>query len=300
MTPETEKKREQLQFFINQVLKPHPAVKAVLGIGSIATGHMRLDSDIDAIIFLDPLDLYIAPAEAIWRPIDNTFHSIFNGSIQGISLDFTRLDWKDLANEEYRWSEGRLAELNTGWLAYDPSGQAASLIARRTAYPEELRLSKLDEAIIWLDQHLGGNKTQVVWENLGPLIAQDRLEAAYHYLVQALFAYNRQWRIWRNREMQILLNLPWLPENFEDKVVYAANPPALDYDGYIARKEALCVLFDDLLVRLIGNGEYSATPIDQAFIRHNEEPGRAWNIDEWSKFHQAQQIPPDEFVEILK
>jgi len=50
MTPATVQKRAQLRAFIAQVPAPHPAVQAVVGIGSLANGRMRPDSDIDAII----------------------------------------------------------------------------------------------------------------------------------------------------------------------------------------------------------------------------------------------------------
>ena len=66
MTPATEEKRRQLQQFIEAVLVGETAVKGVVAIGSMATGHMTPQSDIDAIIFLDPFDLYIVPAEAVW------------------------------------------------------------------------------------------------------------------------------------------------------------------------------------------------------------------------------------------
>jgi len=291
MTPATIEKRKQLETFIERVLAPEPAVIAVVGIGSIASGHMRPDSDIDAIIFLEPYDLYIAPAEAIWRPQDNTFHSIFADDIQGIQFDFARLNWQQWSDPEFQWSEGWRAELSTGWNAYDPTGTVAQLISRRTAYPEELRLARLDEAIIWLDQHLKLKKPESVWESLGNAIAFDRLAAAYNYLVQALFAYNRRWRIWRNREMQTLLNLPWLPDDFASRVLLAANGPGLDWEGYITRTEMLRALFHELLEQLTASGDYSATPIDQAFIRSHEEPGRSWNIDEWNKFRQARSLP---------
>jgi predicted nucleotidyltransferase len=290
-TDVTKEKRAALKSFIRRVLEPEPAVKAVVGIGSIATGHVRPDSDIDAVIFLDPFDLFIAPAEAIWRPEDNTFHSIFSDNVEGTQLDFTRLDWKQWADPDIEWSEGHRAELSTGWLAYDPSGDAAHLIAVRAAYPEEVRLARLDEAIVWLDQHLSGDQPRKAWDSLGPTIAHDRLEAAYDFLVQGLFAYNRQWRIWRNREMQLLLRLPWLPEDFANRALLAANAAGHDHDGYAARAEMLHSLFKELLTQLVANGDYSAAPIDQAFIRSNDEPGRAWNMEEWNKFHQARKLP---------
>lgn len=287
MTPATEQKRKQLQQFIADVLAGETAVKGVVAIGSMATGHMTPQSDIDAIIFLDPFDYYIVPAEAIWQPDEDTFYSIFNEQVNGIPVDFARLNWQQWASPEFVWPEGRKAELSMGWIAYDPDGAVKNLIKQRTAYPDDLRLERLDEAIVWLDQHLNNETPQQIWQALGPVIAHDRLEAAYHFLVQALFAYNRQWQPWRNREMQTLLKLAWLPHEFEERVLTAANAPNLENDGYMARVQALSDLFADLLSQLVANGDYSNTPIDQAFIRSSEEPGRAWNMDEWNKFRHA-------------
>lgn len=287
MTTATVEKRKHFEDFIQQVLAPEAAVKGIVGIGSIATGHMRPDSDVDAVIFFDPLNYYIVPAEAIWRPDDNTFHSIFDDQVEGLQVDFLRLEWREWADPEFEWPEARRAELAQGWLAFDPSGAVARLIAERTAYSEDARLERLDEAIIWLDQHLNNGKPHAVWNNLGPAIAHDRLQAAYDCLVQALFACNRQWRTWRNREMSALLTLPWLPEDFAERVLVAANAPSPDHDGYQARVASLRGLFDDVLAQLVANGDYSPTPIDQAFIRRSEEPGRSWNMEEWNKFRRA-------------
>ncbi|MCB9421351.1 MAG: nucleotidyltransferase domain-containing protein [Ardenticatenaceae bacterium] len=287
MTPATEEKRKQLQQFIEDVLIGETAVKGVVAIGSMATGHMTPQSDIDAIIFFDPFDYYIVPAEAIWQPDEDTFYSIFNEQHKGIPLDFARLNWQQWANPDFVWPEGRKAELSMGWIVYDPDSAVKNLIIQRTAYPDDLRLARLDESIIWLDQHLNNDVPQQIWQTLGPVVAHDRLGAAYHYLVQALFAYNRQWRPWRNREMQTLLNLAWLPREFEMRVLTAVTAPNLENDGYMIRVQTLSDLFEELLSQLITNGDYSNTPIDQAFIRSNEEPGRAWNMDEWNKFRRA-------------
>ncbi len=287
MTPATAEKREQLKEFVRRVLEPEPAVKGVVGIGSIATGHMRPDSDVDVVLFLDPLDLYIVPAEAIWRPEDDTYHSIFAEGVEGLQLDFIRLGWQQWADPEFEWPEARRAELASGWPVHDPSGETAKLIAVRTDYPEDVRLARLDEAIVWLDQHLGGDQPRRIWDKLGPLIAHDRLEAAYDVLVAGLFATNRHWRAWRNREMEMLLHLPWLPDEFAERALVAANAPAVDYDGFAARADMLRTLFQELLDHLIADGVYSAAAVDQAFIRSAEEPGRAWNMEEWNKFHRA-------------
>lgn len=292
MTAATQEKKKQFQDFINQLLAPEEAVKGVVAIGSLATGHMRSDSDIDAIIFLDPYDLYIVPAEAIWVPEEDTFYSIFDERYleKGLPVDFARLPLLQWADPDFVWPEGRRAELSSGWIAYDPTGQIARLIAHKTTYDDETRLRRLDEALIWLDEHLGEGTPQRVWQTLGPVIAFDRLHAAYDCLVAALFAYNRQWRIWRNREMSALLNLAWLPAGFDARVLVAANAPSLDFAGYLARVEALHSLFADLRAQLIANGDYAHMPIDQAFLRLNEEPGRAWNLQEWNKFRIARKL----------
>jgi predicted nucleotidyltransferase len=287
MTPTTEEKRKQLQQFIEAVLVGETAVKGVVAIGSMATGHMTPQSDIDALIFLDPFDYYIVPAEAIWQPDEDTFYSIFHENVNGIPVDFARLDWQQWADPDFTWPEGRKAELSLGWIAYDPEGKVKKLIDQRTTYPDDLCLARLDEAIVWLDQHLNNETPQQIWQTLGPVIAHDRLQAAYHYLVQALFAYNRRWRPWRNREMQTLLKLAWLPPEFEERVLTAVNAPNLENDGYLARVQTLSDLFEELLSQLVANGDYSNTPIDQAFIRSSEEPGRSWNMAEWNKFRRA-------------
>ncbi len=294
MTPATQELRQKLDFYIQRKLAPEPAVHGVVAIGSLASGLARPDSDIDAVLFLDPYDDYIAPAEAIWRPYDDSFHSIFSQEPglkeDGIEIDLTRLDLAQWDNPDFSWPEERRSELSQGWIAFDRTGRIGQLIAKRTHYDDTTRIQRLDEAITWMDQHLGGDGPQIRWESLGPLIAQDRLQAAYGYLIQALFAYNRHWRPWRNREMSVLQKLPWLPENFQTRLFYAANAPSLDYQGYMQRVEYLRGLFADLLARLVVDGDYGNDPIGEAFIRDNEEPGRAWNMDQWNRLHRERKV----------
>ncbi|MEP7134712.1 MAG: nucleotidyltransferase domain-containing protein [Chloroflexota bacterium] len=287
-TPATLQKRQDLMAFIEHNLVSESSVQAVVGIGSIANGLARPDSDIDAIVFLDPFDWYIIPAEFQWRQADNTFHSIFSQASapeNWMQFDFARLDLAQWADSSFEWSEGRCAELHAGWLAFDRSGQVAELIERRTLYTNAIRITKLDEAITWLDQHLSDDGPQVHWDSLGPVIAYDRLQAAYEYLVQALFAYNRRWRPWRNREMSSLLALSWLPENFADRVSGVLGTSSLDYAGYMNRVDCLRAMFKDITNRLISDGEYGEHVISEAFIRSHDEPGRAWNMDEWNRKH---------------
>lgn len=287
-TPATARKRQDLMVFIERELAPEPAVQAVIGIGSIASGLARPDSDIDAILFLDPLDLYIVPAEFKWRPSDRSFHSIFSqapGLEEALQFDFARFDLTRWADPSFEWPEQRCAELHEGWLAFDRSGQVAKLIEARATYADAIRISKLDEAITMLDQHLSEDRPQSRWDSLGPVIAQDRLQAAYEYLVQALFAYNRRWRPWRSREMSSLLALPWLPEGFANRAPGAVSISSLDYAGYRTRVDSLRSLFQDLTNRLVAEGEYGYDVISEAFIRGHNEPGRAWNMAEWNRKH---------------
>ena len=282
MTPATKEKRTQLTQFIREVLAPFPELVGVVGIGSIGTGRCRPDSDIDAVVFLDPLDLYIVPAEAIWVPQTDTFHSIFAESetlaAEGIPLDFLRLDFQLWSKPDFVWPEARRAELSQGWLAYDRDGRLAELIAVRTAYGEAEQITRLDEAITWLDQHLNWDAPEQNWKALGPTIAHDRLHAAFQYLAAALFAYNRRWLPWRNRQMSALLALPWLPDHFDDWVLLANNAPSLDKVGYDRRVLALRTIFDDILRQVRQDGLYGDDPIGAAFIRSHEEPGRSWNM----------------------
>jgi hypothetical protein len=291
ITPDTAQKRQQLTEFIRRVLEPEPAVQAVIGIGSIATGQMRPGSDIDAIIFFEPYEPYIVPAESIWLPEDGSFHSIFSKEpgVQelGVQLDFTRCSLSEWENPTFVWPEGRRAELAEGWFTFVRTDRVRQMITARTAYSDAIRVERLDEALVWLDQHLKWDDPQELWTSLGPTIAQDRLQAAYDYLVQALFAYNRRWRPWRNREMSFLLKLPWLPHQFEARVLTALNAPSHDYAGYQARFAMLRALFDDLLEQLVGDGLYpKEDPVGEAFVRSAEEPGRAWNMAEWNAEHQ--------------
>jgi len=274
--------------FTERELVSESAVQAVIGIGSIASGLARPDSDIDAIIFLDPLDWYIIPAEFKWCPSNGSFHSIFileSASEECMQFDFARFDLTQWADPSFEWPEERCAELSEGWIAFDRFKKVAELIETRTVYSDEIRKVKLDEAITRLDQHLSEGRPESRWDRLGAIIAQDCLQAAYEYLVQALFAYNRRWRPWRDREMSSLLALPWLPQDFADRVLGASSVPSPDYAGYLARVENLRGLFQDIARRLVSDGDYGNDVVRTAFIRSHDEPGRAWNMDEWNKKH---------------
>jgi len=285
MTPATAVKRKELLTFIERVLQPEQSVQAVVGIGSIATGQMQPDSDMDIVVFFDPMDWYVIPAEFIWRPVDGSYHSIFiedeEVRQEGIELDCLRLDLQQWSAGSFEWPEGRKAELCDGWVAYDRRGEITPLIEEKTAYHEAVRQERLDEAIIWLDQHLADGRPEERWDALGPVFAHDRLQAAFQLLARGLFAFNRRWMPWRNRQMDHLMRLPWLPEGFGERVLTVSSAPSHDFTGYMERARALKSVFQDLLSQLIVEGSYSIAPIDQAFIGSHDEPGFSWNMEGW-------------------
>lgn len=96
----THQKRQQLTSFIDKFLKPEPTLHAVVGVGSIAFGTMRPDSDIDAVLFWDPIDYYVVPSEFVWVPEANTYHSIFEPDVEGIQFDLHHFDLRDQARDE--------------------------------------------------------------------------------------------------------------------------------------------------------------------------------------------------------
>jgi hypothetical protein len=86
--------------------------------------------------------------------------------------------------------------------------------------------------------------------------------------------------------MSALLQLPWLPQGFSDRVQSAMQAPGFDKTGYDQRVAALRSFFADIQTKCIQEGIYTEDPIGEAFIRANDEPGRSWNMDEWNLGHK--------------
>lgn len=287
ITPATSTKRRQLEQAISQLLSPAPCVQGVIAVGSVALGEARPDSDIDALVFMDPIDDFVVPRESIWCPWDDSFHSIFSQDdrvqTEGIPLDFEILDLKDWSDPEFFVSEPQRAGLAAGWIAFDRNGKVTQLVSKRTHYDDATRVRKIDSAVTHLDQHLKEGTPERNWETLGALIASDRLTAAYADLVDLLFACNRRWRFWPERQMSYLMRLPWLPNRFETRVLVAMNPPSLGRGGFINRVQTLRTLFREVLDKLTDEGFYGGDAVGEAFVRnHQDEPGRSWNMDQWN------------------
>src|SRR5574341_210253 len=286
MNPATKRKRTELSRFIQQEVMPETSVQGVVVIGSVAKGIARADSDIDAVIFLEPFDLYAIPAEFKWRSDDGTFHGIFSEVENSIQLDFKRLDLQEWSKPTHVWPESICAELSEGWLAFDRNSHIQKLIAERTYFNDEIRRERLDDAIVHLDWLLRDSSAERTWETQGVTIAHYRLHSAYDYLMQALFAYNRRWRTLSSREISDLLKLPWLPEKFNEQLILATNALSVTKDGYQQRVAILQHFFNELVTKCQQAGIYGGDAVSEAFIRQHDEPGRNWNMDKWNKKHK--------------
>ena len=285
MNPATARKRTELSRFVQQEIIPETSIQGLVVIGSVAKGIARADSDIDAVIFLEPFDLYAIPAEFQWRFEDGSFHGIFREVENSIQLDFKRLHLQEWSNPTHVWPESICAELSEGWLAFDRDGYIQKLIAERTYFKDEIRQQRLDDAIVHLDWLLRDSSTERTWETQGATIAHYRLHSACDYLMQALFAYNRRWRTLRSREISDLLKLPWLPQKFDEQLMLATNALSVTKDGYQQRVTILQNFFDELVTTCRQDGIYGGDAVSEAFIRQHDEPGRNWNMDEWNKKH---------------
>jgi predicted nucleotidyltransferase len=286
MNPATQSKRKELSTFIQQEVIRETSVQGVVVIGSVAKGIARADSDIDAVVFLDPFDLYAIPAEFKWRPDDGTFHGIFSDVENSIQLDFKRLDLQQWSTPTHVWPEALCAELSEGWLAFDRHDRIRKLIAERTWFSDEIRQERLDDAIVCLDWLLNDSTSERTWETLGAKVSHYRLHSAYDYLTQALFAYNRRWRTLRSRELSDLLKLPWLPDKFDKQLLLATNALSVTKDGYQQRVTILRHFFNELVTKCQQDGMYGDEAVSEAFIRQHVEPGRNWNMAEWNKKHR--------------
>ncbi|MCP4429025.1 MAG: nucleotidyltransferase domain-containing protein [Chloroflexi bacterium] len=272
---------------IARFIKPVSSVHGVVAIGSVATGNARKSSDIDAILFMDPVDRYILPAESIWCPWDDSFHSIFvdDQRIQreGIPLDLYFRDVVEWSSESFEWPEFDRAGLAEGWIAFDRHGQIAPLIEAQTLFDDATRLARLDAFLLTIDNNLGHDTAENNWSRYGAFTAFSRLNAVYDGLVSGLFAYNRRWRFYPERETMFMRRLPWLPEDYERRMLLAMNSASLDKDGYVTRANMLRELSNEIITKLQLKGIYGENPVSEAFIRTHDEPGRAWNMQEWNQ-----------------
>jgi hypothetical protein len=290
-TAATERKRSDLLFLIDKLLRAHCEVEGVVAVGSVGTGHAQITSDIDAIIFMDPIDHFIVPAESIWCPWDDSFHSIFiqDEKIQadGIHLDAMLRDLGQWSDRSFIWPEYDRAGLADGWVAFDRSSKVAKLIESRTCYDNDTRISRLDEFILSVDNEIEQNDLERNWERYGPFVCFGRLDAVWDSIIAGLFAYNRRWRFHRDRESDFVCRLNWLPANFQERIMDAVYGVSVNQDGYLRRAQRLQEISAEIITALKEEGLYGDDPASEAFIRSHADPGRAWNMAEWNQHRKS-------------
>jgi hypothetical protein len=287
------KKRRQVSLVIDTFIKGEPSIDGVAVVGSVALGTAATGSDIDAVVFMHPIDRYILPTESIWCPWDNSFHSIFVPDQRvhndGIQLDLEYLDTRHWSDDQFDWPEEYRAALADSWIAYDRRGTVAQLVAKRTEYDDEIRLERLDKFVLTLEGELGRDIPETNWARFSPFVCAHRLNAVYDAIVAALFAYNRRWRFHPEREAQVMLRFGWLPDDFEARMLRAGTASSIDRAGILERVEHLRDLSHEILQKLASDGLYGSDPASEAFIRRYDEPGRSWNMDAWNENHAARQ-----------
>ena len=290
---ETEQKRVELAKYIQTEIIQESSVQGIIVIGSVAKGTARSDSDIDAVVFLAPYDLYAVPAESKWHPGTRKYYGIFQDVRDCIQLDFfKRLDLQKWSQPTYVWPEAICAALSEGWIAFDRNDHIHQLIAEKTKYKDGFRQERLDESLTKVDWLLNDSTIERTWDTLGAVVAHYRFHTAFDYLIQAIFAYNRRWRTLRGREMTTIINLGWLPQEFDQRLLQLSNALEETKEGYLERAKSLKYCFDEVVAICQGDGLYGKNAVNEAFIRLYDEPGRDWNMEAWNSQHEGRNKPP--------
>ena len=276
---------ELMREFVDRKLRVWPEFVAALIVGSIAHGEARSDSDVDCVLVFDKLDEAIVPAEFVWVPATDSYHTIFEveaSDVGGIQIDAKRVALDDFRHLE--WPEGLKHELAHALVFYDRDQSVATILEQRVVYPDALRLSRIrdhmDRAAYYLAEwRLLG------WIDRGGIeSAHDHLTAAFEEIIQLLHAYNREWLPWRYRWMVSAQRLSWLPDDFAQRSAGITSRVAADKESVLKRRSEISSLLDNTLDRLQSEG-LLADP-DAAFIAAHPGLGYAHNFEAWREPHQ--------------
>lgn len=276
---------ELMRRFVHRKLEGWPEFVAVLIVGSIAHGEARSDSDVDCVLVFDKLDEAIVPAEFVWVPATDSYHTIFEveaSDVGGIQIDAKRVGLDDFRRQE--WSESFKHELAHALVLYDRQQSVTEIVKNRVAYPESLRLSRIRDHLGWAEYYL------VEWRLLGWIDrggiegAHDQLTAAFEALIQLLHAYNREWLPWRYRWMASTQQLFWLPDDYPQRALEITSRVSADKESVLKRRSEISSMLDDTLARLQSEGLLAGP--EEAFIAAHPGLGYAHNFDAWKEAHQ--------------
>lgn len=276
---------ELMRRFVHDKLEVWPEFVAALIVGSVAHGEATSDSDVDCVLVFDDLDEAMVPAEFVWVPATDAYHTIFEVEaceVGGIQIDANRVALDDLRRQE--WPEGFKHDLAHALVLYDRHQAVAEVIQERVAYPESLRLSRIRDHVGRAAYYLEERRLLGWLERGGIAGAHDQLTAAFEELIQLLHAYNGEWLPWRYRWMVSAQRLSWLPDDYPQRAVEVTSRIEANKDSVLTRRSEIGSLLDDILDRLHSEG-LSARP-DGAFIAAHPGLGYAHNFDAWREAHQ--------------
>lgn len=272
--------------FVQRKLEPWPEFVAALIVGSIAHKEARPDSDVDCILVFDPLDEAIVPAEFVWIPATDSYHTIFEveaSDAGGIQIDVMRVALDDFRHQE--WPESFKYELAHALVLVDRHQSVARIVEKRVAYPESLRLARIQEHAGWASYFMEEWRLLSWLERGGIASAHDQLTAALEEVIKLLHAYNREWLPWRYRWMISAQRLPWQPDEFSQKALEITSQMEPTRNGILQRRAAIGALLNNTMARLQTAGLLADS--EEAFIAAHPGLGYAHNFEAWREAHQA-------------
>ncbi len=274
-----------MRLFVRRKLEVWPEFVAALVVGSVAHGEARADSDVDCVLVFDTLDEAIVPAEFVWVPATDTYHTIFEveaSDVGGIQIDAKRVALADFRGQE--WPESFKHELAHAIVLSDRRQSVAAILEGRLAYPESLRLSRIRDHVGWAGYYLEEWRL-LSWLDRGGIEgAHDQLTAAFEEIIQLLHTYHREWMPWRYRWMVSAQRLPWLPDDYARRVVEVTSRIAATKESVLTRRSEFVLMLDTILDRLESEGLLAG--LDEAFIASHPGLGYAHNFDAWREAHR--------------
>lgn len=290
----TAAKREAFLTFIERHVAPHAAIKAVVVYGSVADGTAVASSDVDALVLMDPLDPWLVPAEAIWNPADDSFRSIFSDQPMGpgeLQVDLTRVPWPEWSAPDFRCPPQLRAKLDVTWVAHQREGIDVEALMERVVAMSPRQQQRLLDAALLAGDGLTDDPEEL-WQR-DELEALDALNAQWEALLRLLYAVNQTWFPYRARAVRNLARLAWRA-GLEGETLRSCLAAPADRQGFLDRASALNLVRQRVVARLSDDPRYGQDPVFAAFLRQHDEPGRAWNMDEWLRRHaEAKANPPE-------
>ena len=276
---------ELMRLFVHRKLEVWPEFVAALIVGSVAHGEARSDSDVDCVLVFERLDEAIVPAEFVWVPATDSYHTIFEveaSDVGGIQIDAQRVTLDDFRGQE--WPESFKHEYAHAFVLFDRHQAVAEILKKRVAYPESLRLSRIRDHVSWAAYYLEEWRL-LGWIDRGGIeSAHHQLTAAFDELIQLLHAYNREWLPWRYRWTVSAQRLSWLPDDYPRRAVEITSRISANKESVLRRRSEISSMLDNTLERLQTEG-LLADP-DEAFIAAHPGLGYAHNFDAWRAAHQ--------------